>query len=182
LFTKNYARCGIDPLALILACAGLPVRTLDLHRVALPNTSPPSRLPCASPRTYFNPVTTRRLGWSIPEAIGAQRVLPCRQVGDADRRRVLLMSAMEMAGRRRATAAVAVFVWTTRRTSTCRYCRRRRTRRTTATVLSGYYRLLCEGLGLTHVHAWLAGQTWRRACAASWSCAAGAGPVPTELL
>lgn len=71
---KCYARCGVDPMAFILA----------LRQATCPNALVFVDVSCSEhwaaeaftvcqPRTYFNPTDNQAMGWSIPAAIGAMR-------------------------------------------------------------------------------------------------------------
>src|SRR5260370_15819604 len=62
------------------------------------------------PRTYFNPTDNQSMGWSIPAALGAQRVHAGRQVVTATGDGCFLMSAMEVSTAARESLPVRFFV------------------------------------------------------------------------
>ena len=62
------------------------------------------------PRTYFNPTDNQAMGWSIPAAIGAQRVHPGRQTVTVTGDGCFLMSAMEISTAAREGLPVKFFV------------------------------------------------------------------------
>ena len=62
------------------------------------------------PRTYFNPTDNQSMGWSIPAALGAQRVHSGRQVVTATGDGCFLMSAMEVSTAARECLPVKFFV------------------------------------------------------------------------
>src|SRR5207245_7907225 len=62
------------------------------------------------PRTFFNPTDNQAMGWSIPAALGAQRVHPGRQTITVTGDGCLLMSAMEISTAARESLPVKFFV------------------------------------------------------------------------
>jgi acetolactate synthase-1/2/3 large subunit len=104
------------------------------------------------PRTYFNPVDNQAMGWSIPAAIGAQRVLPNRQVATVTGDGCMLMSAMELATAARDGLPVKFFILDDQAYTYMQVLQKSAYRRTTATVLPRLdYPSLAKGLGLAHV-------------------------------
>jgi acetolactate synthase-1/2/3 large subunit len=63
------------------------------------------------PRRYFTPADNQAMGWSIPAAIGAQRVRPDRRVACVTGDGCFLMSAIEMSSAARAGLPVKFFVF-----------------------------------------------------------------------
>ena len=85
-------KCGVDPLALRRwrCAATLPEDALLFTDVTRDRALGGRGVHgVCQPRTYFNPVDNQAMGWSIPAAIGAQRVCPGRHGGHAHRRRLL---------------------------------------------------------------------------------------------
>ena len=80
LNAKTYARCGVDPMAFILALrrATCPDALLFVDVTASEHWAAEAYT-VFQPRTYFNPTDNQAMGWSIPASLGAQRVHPGRQ-------------------------------------------------------------------------------------------------------
>jgi acetolactate synthase-1/2/3 large subunit len=108
---KSHATCGCDPM--------LVVQALQQHAacdamlfvdVTMAEHWAAEGYVVSMPRTYFNPVDNQAMGWSIPAALGAQKVFPCRQtialVGDG----CFLMTALEMSTAARECLPVKFFV------------------------------------------------------------------------
>ena len=79
--SEVYAKCGADPMALVLAlrraaCA----EALVFVDVSAAEHWAAEAFQTCLPRTYFNPTDNQAMGWSIPAALGAQRVNPGRTV------------------------------------------------------------------------------------------------------
>ena len=73
----SYAKCGVDPMAFVLALR----RCTKSDALVFVDVSRRGALGGrgvhgdVQPRTYFNPTDNQAMGWSIPAAIGAQRVI-----------------------------------------------------------------------------------------------------------
>ena len=76
------------------------------------------------PRTYFNPTDNQAMGWSVPAALGAQKVHPKRQVVTVTGDGCLMMSAMELSTAARACAAGGSSGRTRRCVASSSWCRR----------------------------------------------------------
>lgn len=152
-YARCYARHGIDPMALILALR----RAMSADGVLFVDVTMTEHWAAEGfrvqrARTYFNPTDNQSMGWSIPAAIGAQRVLCDRQVvalvGDG----CFLMSAMELSTAAREGLPVKYFVLDDQAYRYMQALQRQAYRRTTATVLARLdYPSLAKGLGVTHV-------------------------------
>lgn len=145
--------CGVDPLTFILAlrratCADALVFvdvTLAEHWAAEAFT-------VTKPRTYFNPTDNQSMGWSIPAALGAQRVLPDRQVATLTGDGCFLMSAMEISTAAREGLPVKFFILDDKTYHYMQVLQKQAYKRTTATVLARLgYASLARGLGVAHV-------------------------------
>jgi acetolactate synthase-1/2/3 large subunit len=150
---KCYARCGVDPMAFILAlrkstCADALVFvdvTAAEHWAAEAFT-------VCRPRTYFNPTDNQAMGWSIPAALGAQRVHPGRQVVTLTGDGCLLMTAMELSTAAREGLPVKFFVLDDQAYHYMQALQKQAYRRTTATILARLdYAALAQGLGLPYM-------------------------------
>jgi acetolactate synthase-1/2/3 large subunit len=104
---------------------------------------------CYQPRTFFNPTNNQAMGWSIPAAIGAQRVQPGRQVVTVTGDGCMLMSAMEMSTAAREHLPVKFFILDDQAFGYMQRLQRTAYLRTTATVLARIdYAALAKALGL----------------------------------
>jgi acetolactate synthase-1/2/3 large subunit len=90
-------KCGVDPLATVAALRKvLPEDALLFTDVSVTEHLAAEHFRVTQPRTYFNPVDNQAMGWSVPAAIGAQRVHPGRTVATLTGDGCLLMSALEI--------------------------------------------------------------------------------------
>jgi acetolactate synthase-1/2/3 large subunit len=150
---KVYARCGVDPGVFVLALR----RALCADGLLFVDVTVVEHLAAAmfavrQPRTYFNPADNQSMGWSIPAALGAQRVLPARQVATLTGDGCLLMSAVELSTAARAGLPVKFFVLDDHAYHYMQILQEQAYRRTTATVLARLdYPALAKGLGVAHV-------------------------------
>ena len=92
------------------------------------------------------------MGWSIPAALGAQRVQPGRQVITVTGDGCFLMSAMEISTAAREGLPVKFFVLDDQAYHYMQVLQKQAYRRTTATVLARLdYAALAKALGVAHV-------------------------------
>lgn len=90
-------KCGVDPLATVAALRNLlPPDALLFTDVSVTEHLAAEHVVVRQPRTYFNPVDNQAMGWSVPAAIGAQRVHPGKTVATLTGDGCLLMSALEI--------------------------------------------------------------------------------------
>jgi acetolactate synthase-1/2/3 large subunit len=150
---KCYARCGVDVLAFLLALRrATGPDALVFTDVALAEHLAAEAFTVCKPRTYFNPVDNQAMGWSIPAALGAQRVLPGWQVVTVTGDGCLLMSAMELSTAAREGLPVKFFVLDNQVYYYMQLLQQSAYRRTTATVLSRLdWASLARGLGIGYV-------------------------------
>jgi acetolactate synthase-1/2/3 large subunit len=150
---KVYARCGVDVLAFLLALRlAVSCDTVVFTDVALGQHLAAEAFAVYQPRTYFNPVDNQAMGWSIPAAIGAQRVLPGRQVVVVTGDGCMLMSAMEMLTASREGLPVKFFALDNHVYYYMQLLQKQPYRRTTATYFGRIdYVGLARGLGVKHV-------------------------------
>jgi acetolactate synthase-1/2/3 large subunit len=152
-YARVYARCGIDVVAFQLALrrATCP-DALVFTDVALAQHLSGVVFKVYRPRTYFNPVDNQAMGWSIPAALGAQRVLPDRQVVTITGDGCMLMSALELATAAREGLPVKFFILDNQAYYYMQLLQQQAYRRSTATILPRLdYAALAKGLGLRHV-------------------------------
>jgi acetolactate synthase-1/2/3 large subunit len=149
---KSYARCGVDPVPFLLAlrattCADALVFvdvTISEHWAAEAFT-------VRKPRTYLNPTDNQSMGWSIPAALGAQRVAPGRQVVTVTGDGCFLMSAMEVSTAAREGLPVKFFVLDDQAYHYMQALQKAAYRRTTATILAHLdYAALAKALGVAY--------------------------------
>lgn len=150
---KWYARCGVDPMAFILA----------LRRATSPDALTFVDVTCSEhwaaeaytvtqARTYFNPTDNQGMGWSTPAALGAQRVHPGRQVVTLTGDGCFLMSGMEMSTAARECLPVKFFVLDDHAYHYMQALQLQAYKRTTATIIAGLdYCALAKGWGLGYV-------------------------------
>jgi acetolactate synthase-1/2/3 large subunit len=150
---KCYNRCGVDPMAFILA----------LRKATCPDALVFVDVTCSEhwaaeaftvfqPRTYFNPTDNQAMGWSIPAAIGAQRVQYGRQVVTLTGDGCFLMTAMELSTAAREGLPVKFFILDDQAYHYMQALQIKAYRRTTATILARLdYAALARGFGLEYV-------------------------------
>ncbi len=150
--SEVHARCGADPMAFFLA----------LRRLSAPDALAFVDVTCSQywmteafttfcPRTFFNPTNNQAMGWSIPAAIGAQRVYLGRQVLTVTGDGCFLMSAMEISTAGRAHLPVKFFVLDDQAYHYMQLLQRPAYLRTTATILARLdYRALAQGFGVAY--------------------------------
>ncbi|NBO93648.1 MAG: thiamine pyrophosphate-binding protein [Planctomycetia bacterium] len=154
---KEYARCyaahGVDPMHFVLALRrATACDALTFTDVTVVEHLAAAAYQVSRPRTYFNPVDNQAMGWSIPAALGAQAVMPGRQVVTITGDGCLLMSAMELSTAAREGLPVKFFVLDDAAYTYMQILQKSAYRRTTATQLARLdYASLAKGLGLTHI-------------------------------
>jgi acetolactate synthase-1/2/3 large subunit len=147
---KLYARCGADPMALLLTLRGLLNRdALVFVDVTLTEHWAAEAFAVYQPRTYFNPTNNQAMGWSIPAALGAQVAHPGRQVVTITGDGCFLMSAMEISTAARAGLPVKFFLLDDQAYHYMQVLQHSAYRRTTATMLAHLdYAALAQALGV----------------------------------
>jgi acetolactate synthase-1/2/3 large subunit len=144
--------CGIDPLALIGAIRRcLPEDALFFTDVSVSEHLAAEYFQTYKPRTYFNPVDNQAMGWSIPAAIGAQKVQPGRTVATLTGDGCALMSGLELSTAARECLPVKFFVLDDQAYHYMQMLQKPAYLRTTATILARMdYRALAQALGLAY--------------------------------
>jgi acetolactate synthase-1/2/3 large subunit len=103
------------------------------------------------PRTYFNPVDNQAMGWSIPAAIGAQRVHHGRVVATLTGDGCALMSALEISTAARESLPVKFFILDDQAYHYMQMLQKPAYLRTTATILARTdYRALAQAFGVAY--------------------------------
>ncbi len=150
---KVYARCGVDPMAFVLALrqATCP-DALVFVDVTMTEHWAAEAFTVRQPRTYFNPTDNQAMGWSIPAALGAQRAFPGRQVVTLTGDGCFLMSAMEISTAARECLPVKFFVLDDHAYHYMQALQKQAYRRTTATILAHLdYAALAKGWGVDYL-------------------------------
>jgi len=144
---------GVDPLALILALrCHLPADALLFTDVTVSEHLAAEFFTVYQPRTYFNPVDNQAMGWSIPAAIGAQRVHPGRRVATLTGDGCALMSALELSTAAREGLPVKFFILDDQAYRYMQMLQLPAYLRTTATILARLdYKALAQALGLAYI-------------------------------
>jgi acetolactate synthase-1/2/3 large subunit len=148
--SEIYAKHGADPMAFLLALRrALCADALVFVDVTLSEHWAAEAFTVCQPRTYFNPVDNQAMGWSIPAAIGAQRVRIGRQVVTVTGDGCMLMSALEMSTAARESLPVKFFILDDQAYGYMQKLQKSAYTRTTATALAHLdYPSLAKGLGL----------------------------------
>jgi acetolactate synthase-1/2/3 large subunit len=147
-----YARCGADPMAFLLALRRCTAPdALVFVDVTLTEHWAAEVFQTWLPRTYFNPTNNQAMGWSIPAALGAQRVHPGRQTVTVTGDGCLLMAAMEISTAAREALPVKFFVLDDQAYGIMQALQKPAYLRTTATILARLdYAALAKALGVSY--------------------------------
>lgn len=151
--SRCYASHGVDPVLFLMALRrALNCDALTFTDVTVVEHLAGLAFPAFAPRTYFNPVDNQAMGWSVPAALGAQRVMPGRQVVTVTGDGCLLMTGMELSTAAREGLPVKFFVLDDQAYTYMQVLQKAAYRRTTATMLAHVdYGSLAKAMGLTHV-------------------------------
>lgn len=144
--------CGVDPLALIGALRrGLPEDALLFSDVTVSEHLAAEYFQVCKPRTYFNPVDNQAMGWSIPAALGAQKVHHGRTVATLTGDGCALMSGLEISTAARENLPVKFFILDDQAYHYMQMLQKPAYLRTTATILAHMdYRALAQALGVAY--------------------------------
>jgi acetolactate synthase-1/2/3 large subunit len=149
---KQYARCGVDPMTFLMALRrALCKDALVFVDVTMTEHWAAEAFAVHQPRTYFNPTDNQAMGWSIPAALGAQRVNPGRQTVTVTGDGCLLMTAVEMSTAAREGLSVKFFVLDDQAYHYMQALQKQAYRRTTATILAHLdYAAMAKAFGLAY--------------------------------
>jgi acetolactate synthase I/II/III large subunit len=147
---KNYAHGCVDPLLFYLALRkATNCDALVFVDVSMSEHWAAEVFPVTQPRTYFNPTDNQAMGWSIPAAMGAQRVHGDRQVVAVAGDGCFLMTAMEISTAAREGLPVKFFVLDDQAYHYMQVLQQQAYKRTTATHLARLdYAALAKGFGV----------------------------------
>lgn len=145
-------KCGVDPLALVGALRRhIPEDGMLFVDVSVSEHLAAEHYRVVRSRTYFNPVDNQAMGWSVPAAIGAQRVHFGRTIATLTGDGCLLMSALEISTAAREGLPVKFFVLDDQAYHYMQMLQRPAYLRTTATILARMdYRALAQGFGVSY--------------------------------
>jgi acetolactate synthase I/II/III large subunit len=149
---QMYARCGTDPMAFLCTLRRMTCPdALTFVDVTCTQYWATETFTCTQPRTFFNPTNNQAMGWSIPAAIGAQRVFPGRQTITITGDGAFLMSAMEISTAAREGLPVKFFILDDQAYQYMQRLQRPAYLRTTATILARLdYAALARGFGVAY--------------------------------
>jgi acetolactate synthase-1/2/3 large subunit len=149
-------KCGVDPLALVGALRRhVPEDGLLFVDVTVTEHLAAEHYRVVRPRTYFNPVDNQAMGWSIPAAIGAQRVNFGRTVATLTGDGCALMSGLEISTAARESLPVKFFVLDDQAYHYMQMLQKPAYLRTTATILARMdYRAMAQALGVAYQEVW----------------------------
>ncbi|HEX3148136.1 MAG TPA: thiamine pyrophosphate-binding protein [Gemmataceae bacterium] len=147
---KIEATHGADPMAFLLSLRrNLPADGLVFVDVTISEHLAAEAFEVTKPRTYFNPTDNQAMGWSIPAALGAQKVMPNRPVAVVVGDGCFLMSAMEMSTAARENLPVKFFVLDDQAYHYMQRLQKAAYLRTTATILARMdYSAFAQAVGL----------------------------------
>lgn len=147
-----FARGCVDPMRFVqelrrLTCAD----ALTFVDVTLSQYLATEVFTTTQPRTFFNPTDNQAMGWSIPAALGAQRVHPNRQTLTITGDGCFLMSCTEISTAARERLPVKFFVLDDQAYHYMQELQSPAYLRTTATILARLdYRSLAMGYGVAY--------------------------------
>ena len=147
-----FARGCVDPMRFVqclrrLTCAD----ALTFVDVTLSQYLATEVFTTTQPRTYFNPTDNQAMGWSIPAALGAQKIHPGRQTLTITGDGCFLMSCTEISTAARERLPVKFFVLDDQAYHYMQELQQPAYLRTTATILARLdYRSLAMGYGVAY--------------------------------
>lgn len=145
-------KCGVDPLAMVASLRRcLPEDALLFTDVTVTEHLAAEHFRVYQPRTYFNPVNNQSMGWSIPAALGAQRVHPGRTVATLTGDGCALMSGLEISTAAREGLPVKFFILDDQAYHYMQLLQKPAYLRTTATILARMdYKAQAQALGVAY--------------------------------
>ncbi|HJZ90231.1 MAG TPA: thiamine pyrophosphate-binding protein [Gemmataceae bacterium] len=150
---KVEALCGADPVQFILALRHcLPEDGLVFVDVTVTEHLAAEAFTVLKPRTYFNPTDNQAMGWSIPAALGAQKVLPDKTVVTITGDGCFLMTGMEISTAGRANLPVKFFILDDQAYHYMQMLQKSAYLRTTATILARMdYSAFAQAMGVGYL-------------------------------
>ncbi len=150
---KFEGKFGADPMAFVLALRqALPEDGLTFVDVTVTEHLAAEAFTVHRPRTYFNPTDNQSMGWSIPAAIGAQKVNGGKPVVTITGDGCFLMSAMEMSTAARESLPVKFFILDDQAYHYMQMLQKAAYLRTTATILARLdYSAFAQAMGVGYL-------------------------------
>ena len=147
------AKCGTDPMSLILSLRrALPEDGMLFVDVTCSEHLAAEAYRVCQPRTYFNPTDNQAMGWSVPAAIGAQKVHGRRAIATLTGDGCFLMSAMEVSTAAREGLPVKFFVLDDQAYHYMQMLQKPAYLRTTATILARMdYEAFAKAMGVSYM-------------------------------
>ncbi|MBX9679621.1 MAG: thiamine pyrophosphate-binding protein [Gemmataceae bacterium] len=147
-----FARCGVDPMLFLRTLRCMTRQdAMAFVDVTVSQYWATETFTTSQPRTFFNPTNNQNMGWSIPAALGAQRVCHGRQVVTVTGDGSFLMSGMELSTAVREGLPVKFFILDDQAYHYMQELQRPAYLRTTATILAHLdYRSLAAGWGIAY--------------------------------
>jgi acetolactate synthase-1/2/3 large subunit len=151
-YCEPIARCGVDPVYFLRKLRQLTREdALAFIDVTVSQYWATEIFRVCCPRLFFNPTDNQAMGWSIPAALGAQKVLHGRQVVTVTGDGCFLMSAMEISTAARECLPVKFFVLDDQAYHYMQELQLPAYVRTTGTILAHMdYRALAQGFGVAY--------------------------------
>ncbi|HKA06535.1 MAG TPA: thiamine pyrophosphate-binding protein, partial [Gemmataceae bacterium] len=152
-YNKIESLHGADPMQFILALRRvLPEDGLVFVDVTVTEHLAAEAFPVLKPRTYFNPTDNQAMGWSIPAALGAQKVMPGRAVVTITGDGCFLMSGMEISTAGRENLPVKFFILDDQAYHYMQRLQKAAYLRTTATILARMdYSAYAQAMGVGYL-------------------------------
>jgi len=149
-FQRVEGKHGADPQAFINALRKvMPEDGLLFVDVTVSEHLAAESYRVCRPRSYFNPTDNQAMGWSIPAALGAQKVNPSKVVATLTGDGCFLMTAMEISTAAREGLPVKFFILDDQAYHYMQMLQQAAYLRTTATILAHLdYPSLAKGLGV----------------------------------
>jgi acetolactate synthase-1/2/3 large subunit len=152
-YQEVISKVGIDPMIFLLSLRKcLPDDALVFVDVTVTEHLAAEAFQVYQPRTYFNPTDNQSMGWSIPAAIGAQKVNIGKPVVSIVGDGCFLMSAIELSTAARENLPVKFFILDDQAYHYMQMLQKAAYLRTTATILARLdYPNLAKGLGVGYM-------------------------------
>lgn len=152
-YNKIEALRGADPMQFLLALRKvLPEDGLTFVDVTVTEHLAAEAFAVQQPRTYFNPTDNQAMGWSIPAALGAQKVMPDRKVVTITGDGCFLMSGMEISTAGRENLPVKFFILDDQAYHYMQRLQKAAYLRTTATILARMdYSAYAQAMGVGYL-------------------------------
>jgi acetolactate synthase-1/2/3 large subunit len=152
-YNKIEALSGADPMQFLLKLRKcLPDDGLVFVDVTVTEHLAAEAFQVTKPRTYFNPTDNQAMGWSIPAALGAQRVKPGKPVVTITGDGCFLMSGMEISTAGRENLPVKFFILDDQAYHYMQRLQKAAYLRTTATILARMdYSAYAQAMGVGYL-------------------------------